>query len=171
MSVTTDRRPADLPQSVRLGNLDGAASDQAALLAEVRRGRPHEDLRDWLQMVDAAGDLRVLRGVDWEENIGRVTEMLQHTEGAPAVLFDDIPGYPSGYRILVNAQSERGRLAITLGLPLEIATWELMDEWERRMDETRPLPPALVTDGPDMENVLEALDVDVFRFPAPHCHP
>ena len=151
MSVTTDRRPADLPQSVRLGNLDGAASDQAALQAEVRRGRPHEDLRDWLQMVDAAGELRVLHGVDCEENIGRITEMLQHTDGAPAVLFDDIPGHPPGYRILVNAQSERSRLAITLGLPLEIGTWELMDEWERRMDATQPVPAVQVTDGPLME--------------------
>src|SRR6266550_6222212 len=161
MTVTTERRrPADLPQSVRLGGLGGAAaSDQAALLAEVRRGRPHEDLRDWLQMVDAAGDLRVLHGVDWEENIGRITEMLQHTDGAPAVLFDDIPGHPAGYRVLVNAQSERSRLAITLGLPLEIGTWELMDEWERRMDETRPVPPALIGDGPVLENVFEGEEV------------
>src|SRR5438105_11655091 len=172
MNLTTDRRPADLPQSVRLGGLEGAASPEpAALLAEVRRGRPHEDMRDWLQMVDAAGELRVLHGVDWEDNIGRITEMLHHTDGAPAVLFDDIPGYPSGHRILVNAQSERSRLAITLGLPLEIGTWDLMDEWERRMDSTRPLPPAQVADGPVMENVFEGPDVDLFRFPTPLWHP
>jgi 4-hydroxy-3-polyprenylbenzoate decarboxylase len=172
MNVTTDRRPADLPQSVRLGGLDGAAApDPSALLAELRGGRPHEDLRDWLQMVDAAGELRVLHGVDWEDNIGRITEMLQHTDEAPAVLFDDIPGYPGGYRVLVNAQSERSRLAITLGLPLEIGTWELMDEWERRMDGSRPLPPAEVADGPVLENVFEGEAVDLFRFPTPLWHP
>jgi len=48
------RRPADLPESVSLGSLEGAAApDVATLLAEVRRGRAHEDLREWLQMVDA----------------------------------------------------------------------------------------------------------------------
>jgi 4-hydroxy-3-polyprenylbenzoate decarboxylase len=109
--------------------------------------------------------------VDWEENIGRITEMLQHTDEAPAVLFDHIPGYPGGYRILVNAQSERSRLAITLGLPLEIGTWELMDEWERRMDESEPVPPTQVADGPVMENVLEGEEVDLFRFPTPLWHP
>ena len=85
--------------------------------------------------------------------------------------FDDVPGYPTGYRILVNAQSERSRLAITLGLPLEIGTWELMDEWERRMDESQPVPPMVVEDGPVMENVLEGDEVDLFRFPTPLWHP
>jgi 4-hydroxy-3-polyprenylbenzoate decarboxylase len=42
-------------------------------------------------MVDALGELRVLEGLHWQENIGRIAEMLAHTDGAPAVLFDEIP--------------------------------------------------------------------------------
>jgi hypothetical protein len=57
-------------------------------------GVPHEDMRDWLEMVDALGELRVLESVDWQENIGRIAEMLVHTDGAPAVLFDKNPGLP-----------------------------------------------------------------------------
>jgi 4-hydroxy-3-polyprenylbenzoate decarboxylase len=128
-------------------------------------------MRDWLRMADAAGELRVLEGVDCEENIGRIAEMLHHTDGAPAVLFDRIPGYPAGYRILVNAQGERSRLAISLGLPIDIGTWELMDEWERRMDGVTPIAHRMVGAGPITEHVLEGAEVDLLKFPTPLWHP
>src|SRR5579859_4985462 len=136
MAVTSDAPSyLGLAPGVRraaLNSYDSAQLQRDNLLAEVRNGRPHEDVRDWLQMVDVAGELRVLEGVDWEENIGRITEMLHHTDGAPAVLFDKVPGYPEGFRLLANAQGERSRLAVTLGLPLNISVIDLMDEWERK---------------------------------------
>jgi 4-hydroxy-3-polyprenylbenzoate decarboxylase len=159
-----------LEDGVRLTGLrsdDRRAVDAAA----VRRGRGHEDLRDWLAMVDAIGELRVLEGVDWEENIGRISELTHHTDGAPAVLFDAIPGYPRGHRVLVNAQGERSRLAITLGLPVDIGIWELVDEWERRMDGVSPAPWALVRDGPVTATVMEGEEVDLLTFPTPRWHP
>ncbi|MBO0688619.1 MAG: UbiD family decarboxylase [Candidatus Dormibacteraeota bacterium] len=150
---------------------DGAGPEaREQLLAELRRGRPHEDLRDWLRNVDAIGELRLLEGVDREESIGRITEMLQHTDGAPAVLFDRIPGYEPGWRVLVNAQSERRRLAVTLGLPYDIGTWDLIDRWEQAMDRTDPLPPDFVDSGPVAEHVLEGDAIDLGRFPTPLWH-
>src|SRR5918911_219638 len=146
---------AEAPAGVRVGTLDEAltGAERDRLAEQLRTtGLPHRDLRDWLQMVEAIGELRVLEGVDWQENIGRITEMLHHTDGAPAVLFDRIPGYPAGYRILVNAQGERRRLAVSLGLPVDIGAFDLMDEWERRMDTIRPTPPELVEDGPILEH-------------------
>lgn len=134
----------------------------------------HEDLRDWLEMVDALGELRVLEGVELDPEVGRITEMLQHTDGAPAVLFDRFAGFPDGYRILVNAQSERSRLAVTLGLPSDISVWDLMDEWERRMDTVAPMPVRYVDDDPRTapvtEEVLEGDDVRLSDFPVPLWH-
>src|SRR6266571_8913021 len=156
MAVTSDAPSyLGLAPGVRraaLNSYDSPQLQRDQLLTEVREGRPHEDLRDWLQMVDVAGELRVLEGVDWQENIGRITEMLHHSDGAPAVLFDRIPDFPAGYRILVNAQGERRRLALSLGLPVEIGAFELMDEWERRMDSVQPLEPEIVQSGPILEN-------------------
>jgi len=137
----------------------------------VRLGQGHEDLRDWLAMVDAIGELRVLEGVDWQENIGRISEMLHHTDGAPAVVFDAVPGYPRGHRVLVNAQGERRRLSVTLGLPVDIGVWELIDEWERRMDTVTQLPWSPVDSGPVTENVQEGDAVDLLSFPTPLWHP
>ena len=53
---------------------------------------PHwRDLRDWLELVDALGELKHVRGASSEEDIGAVTEMLDHNEEeSPCVLFDEI---------------------------------------------------------------------------------
>ncbi len=128
------------------------------------------DARHWLAEADRIGELRVMEGVDWEKNIGRITEMLHHDEGAPAVLFDDIPGFDKGFRVLVNTLSKRSRLALTLGLPEDIDTFSLMDEWERRLNETKPEPVKVVDEGPITENVLRGDDVDLLKFPTPQWH-
>jgi UbiD family decarboxylase len=174
MAVTSDA-PSYLGlapgvRRVALNSYDSPELQRDQLLNEVRAGRPHDDLRDWLQMVDAAGELRVLEGVDWEENIGRITEMLHHTDGAPAVLFDKIPGYPDGFRLLANAQGERSRLAATLGLPMNIGVIDLMDTWEEKMDTVVPVPPSMIDRGSICENILEGDAVDMFKFPTPKWH-
>lgn len=154
--------------------VDGRAVRMVPLVQRDRaadRGTPPGDAREWLAQVEAIGQLRVLEGVDWERGIGQITEMLHHTDDAPAVLFDRIPGAEPGDRVLVNSLGVRNRLALTLGLPSDIGTFELMDEWERRLTETKPLPVAMVTGGPILENVLTGDAVDLLRFPTPQWHP
>ena len=131
----------------------------------------YEDLRDWIAQARTLGEVRDVRGASWQEDIGRVTEMLHHTDDSPAVLFDDIPGYPTGYRILVNANATRRRLALTLGLPIDIERRPLMDEFLRLTESDRRVPPRFVKDGPVFENVLRGEDIDVLKFPAPQWHP
>lgn len=127
-------------------------------------------MREWLERVDSIGELRRVSGATWQEDIGRIAEMLTHTDGAPAVLFDEIPGYPNGYRVLVNSNGERCRLAITLGLDPNISTEGLMDWFENRMDAMEPQPLHYVDSGPVMENIDDGDDVDVLKFPSPFWH-
>ena len=54
-------------------------------------GPQWRDLRDWLELVDALGELKHVRGASSEEDIGAVTEMLDHADESPCVLFDEIP--------------------------------------------------------------------------------
>jgi UbiD family decarboxylase len=130
------------------------------------------DTREWLERIDRLGELRVVRGVDWERGIGEVTELLDHTEGSPAVLFDEVPGYPAGRRVLVNANGTPKRQAVTLGLPASAANHQgLLDFWRKTLDGLTPVPPAEVNDGPVLENVLEGHAVDLGAFPAPVWHP
>jgi 4-hydroxy-3-polyprenylbenzoate decarboxylase len=131
----------------------------------------YTDLRDWISRVAGLGELTTVKGASWQEDIGQVTEMLHHTDDSPAVVFDDIPGYPSGHRILVNANANRRRLALTLGLPLDIDRSTLMSEFLRLTEAENGLGPVIVDDGPIFENVRTGDDVDVGVFPSPQWHP
>ena len=97
----------------------------------------YTDLREWIDAADAIGELRTVEGASWESDIGEISEMLIHTLGAPTVLFDEIPGYPKGQRVLVNANATRSRLALTLGLPTTIERRPLMDEFLRLTESDR----------------------------------
>lgn len=128
------------------------------------------DLREWMAQVDGMGELRCVSEASRDEDIGRVTEMLHHTDESPAVIFDDIQGYPRGYRILVNANGARRRLALTLGLPVDISGPDLMQRFTEMLENGKPLPMEWVDSGPVMENVQEGDDVDVLKFPSPKWH-
>src|SRR5262252_9477613 len=53
--------PAQTPDGVRLVPFNGRERDLAGLDEALTRGSGHDDLRDWLQLVDAAGELRARR--------------------------------------------------------------------------------------------------------------
>jgi 4-hydroxy-3-polyprenylbenzoate decarboxylase len=98
--------------------------------------------------------------------------MLDHTPDSPCVVFDDIPGYPSGWRVIANCNGTRERQAITLDLPPgEISHDALLGRWEDILGKMQPTGPESVASGPIMENVVEGSDVDLNAFPAPMWHP
>ena len=74
------------------------------------------DLRGWLQEVDKAGKLITIDGADWDLEIGCITELNDQREDYPALLFDNITGYPSGYRVVTGSLS-RATLPYTLNFP------------------------------------------------------
>ena len=46
--------------------------------------------------------------------------------GNKAVLFDDIPGYPTGYRVVANILTSMRRIKLTLGLPADATEMDLV---------------------------------------------
>src|SRR6266511_3495194 len=74
----------------------------------------YDDLRDWIKHSDAMGLMKYVNGANREEDIGQATDVLHHTEGSPAALFDNIPGYDPGYRVVVNCFNTHKRIAFTL---------------------------------------------------------
>ncbi|MCL5961201.1 MAG: UbiD family decarboxylase [Chloroflexi bacterium] len=127
------------------------------------------DLRDWLERVDDLGQLRVLNGADWDHEIGTVTEIVYNKMNAPAVLFDSVPGYPAGYRVLVNALGSTQRLALTLGLPSGATAQEMKRFWKVRAGQGM-IDPTFVEHGPVLENVHRGDEIDILEFPVPKWH-
>src|SRR6202166_4666810 len=141
--------------------------------AAAGRRQNYRGLRGWLETVDKLGELERVSGADWDVEMGAVTHMLtEKSRGqAPAILFDDIPGYAKGYRTLYGQLSSIKRIALTLGLPLDYERKvDIVQRYHARMQDLKPLPPRFVNDGPIFENVIEGDAIDVLKFPVPRHH-
>src|SRR5438445_866317 len=125
------------------------------------------DLRDWLAQMEAAGELQKVSGADRKEEIGGIVDIYQRQTNRPALLFDDIPGYPRGYRVAANILTGVKRIALTLGMPAESSEIDLVNYWRRYLTEARSIPPAPVKSGPVLDNVYSGKEVDLARIPVP----
>src|SRR5439155_13269029 len=111
----------------------------------------YRGLRAWLDEVNRMGELLHVNGAHWNVEMGAITHMLTEKSGntAPAILFDEIPGYPKGFRTLYGHFSSTRRVALTLGLPLKYERKvDVVQRYHRRMADLKPLPPRFVNDGP-----------------------
>ncbi|MFI5268654.1 MAG: UbiD family decarboxylase domain-containing protein, partial [Chloroflexota bacterium] len=132
------------------------------------------DLRDWLAAVDEMGELQRVDGADWNLEIGGLSELNYRRKPAAAMLFDHIPGYPAGFRVLTGSLASAKRIGATLRLGTDFTDQRLVEamrggplEWERLAPEFAPVE---VQTAPLFENVVEAPDVDLLRFPVPRWH-
>ena len=62
------------------------------------------------------GEVRHVKGASWQEDIGLAAEAVLRAENGPCVVFDDIPGCPKGFRLLLNVFAGTRR-NMTLGFP------------------------------------------------------
>ena len=112
-----------------------------------------QDLRTWIAEVEAAGQLQRISGAEREEEIGGIVDIYQRKTGNKAVLFDDVPGYPSGHRILANILTSVPRINLTLGLRAAAKEVDLVNFWRRYMKEAKSIPPIVVKKGLVQENI------------------
>jgi UbiD family decarboxylase len=92
---------------------------------------------------------------------------------APALLFDDVPGYPQGYRCLYGMMASPRRFAFTLG-GIDVSTAKssiaYLKQYRERMRDIKLIPPVTVDSSPLLENVVEGEDIDLYTFPVPVHH-
>jgi 4-hydroxy-3-polyprenylbenzoate decarboxylase len=130
----------------------------------------NKDLRDWIAAIDAVGELKVITGAEPKEEIGGIVDIYMRKMGNPAVLFDEIPGYPKGTRVLANILTSVPRINVALGIPAKSTDMELVQWWRKYMGNAPSIPPKEVNGGPLMENVMEGDAVDLNKIPTPVWH-
>ncbi len=130
-----------------------------------------DDLRHWLGQADAMSKLKRIEGADWDLEIGTATALNLRRKDCPALLFDNIKDYPTGYRVLTCTGSTASLVALTLNLPKTDSDSELVGilrekipQWEANLDK---FDPQAVNIGPVLENIISGDDVDLFKFPTP----
>jgi UbiD family decarboxylase len=130
------------------------------------------DLRAWLSEVERFGELREVRGADWNLELGAISELNVKKDAPPALLFDEIKGYPKGHRVVTCTTSSPARLSSILRLPLQKTHKGLVDalrglpaRWQAQAPEYGPVE---VSSGPILQNVQK--QPDVLAFPSPLWH-
>ena len=130
----------------------------------------NKDLRDWISDLEANGQLQVVSGADREEEIGAIVDIYMRQMTNPAVMFDDIPGYPKDFRVLANILTSVPRINLALGEPVGKSEVELVDYWRKYMKDQPTHSPVEVNGGPILDNVFEGKDIDITKIPTPKWH-
>jgi len=131
----------------------------------------YQDLRQFIDVLEKEGELlRVPMEVDWKYEIsGWIRKSVDMRPKGPALLFENIKGYPPGMRLFSAGVASYPRFALALGLPKETPPKETINFYRERIK--RPIPPKMVRTGPVKENVLKGEEIDLFKFPVPWWTP
>ena len=113
----------------------------------------YDDLREWLDLADRLGEVEYVNGASWEEDIGLAAEAVLREENGPCVVFDEVPGCPKGFRLLMNMFAGTRR-NMTLGFPEHLSKWELSNAYrENFVVDQKIIKHEIVEDGPIFENI------------------
>jgi UbiD family decarboxylase len=130
----------------------------------------NKDLRDWISAIEAAGELKIIKGAETKEEIGGFVDIYQRKMGNPALLFDEVPGFPKGHRVIANILTSVPRINVALGLPPHASEMELIQWWRNYMKHAPSHKPKAVNGGPLLENVFEGKNVNIEKIPTPVWH-
>lgn len=128
------------------------------------------DVREFVKGVEALGELKRVSHADWDLEIGAITEISGSEPNPPALLFEEIKDYPSGFRILTNMFQSQSRTALALGLPTDLKGVGLVGAVREMLKSVSPMPPVFRKKGPIQENVFFGKEASVLKFPAPRLH-
>ena len=101
-------------------------------------GSTFDDLQSFIAASQELDDWRQIDGANWDLEIGALTEATAELiPEAPLLIFDNIPGYPAGYRVASLSLASYKRTALALGLPIDRPKLELMRMAARKI--TQPI--------------------------------
>jgi UbiD family decarboxylase len=128
-----------------------------------------EDFSGFINRLKELGELETVTGADWNLEIGTMTELISLRKG-PALLFDEIKGYPKGFTVATNVIQTPKRLKIASGIPEDTPNLEVVRQWKDQFNSFKPVPAVEVPTGPVMDNCMTGDDIDILKFPVPKWH-
>jgi 4-hydroxy-3-polyprenylbenzoate decarboxylase len=138
-----------------------------------RRAVAWRDLREWLSLVEKAGDLkRITARVDPEEELSAITYMATRAEQSAALLFDNLANDRFGTRILSNMLgASKERYALAVGIDPGLSITEMIAATRDIMRQR--LAPVTVDKSAAAVNeiILRGDEIDLTAFPAPKFWP
>jgi 4-hydroxy-3-polyprenylbenzoate decarboxylase len=145
---------------------------------------PYDDYRTFAEECEKNGSLvRIEKEVDWNLEASAISRRLAemgrgrptYDGGTPAVLFENVKGYPKGFRLAGQQTGGIERIAMAMGYDLAGKTASEMKEGLVGVVEKairNPIKPVLVdkADAPCKQNIMMGDDIDLYKFPVPMLH-
>lgn len=121
------------------------------------------DLREFLRQAKVNRELQTVNGATIDGEIGAIFELSQEHLYPPVLLFENIPGFGTEFRILCNVRTAK--------FIVGDLTLDAVRAYRRRpKHRSKSIPPQMVTTGPVFDNVIEEDAVNILKFPAPKWH-
>jgi len=130
----------------------------------------YSNLREFIAEVEKLGALRHVAGADPHHELGGITEVAAGLPECPALLFDQIKGYPAGFRVFSNATITAQRAALALGIDPGLRPLDALKAWMVRRATLKHHAPVTVKNAAFMENSVSGDAVDLGRLPTPVWH-
>src|SRR5712691_11596388 len=130
----------------------------------------YRNLREFIAEVEKLGALRHVADADPCHELGGITEVAAGLPACPALLFDQIKGYPAGFRVFTNATTTPQRAALALGIDPTLRPLDALKAWMTKRQNLTLQTPVEVKDAPALENSASGSKVDLEKLPAPFWH-
>ena len=124
--ATADKDGMSIPVGARAAGSTPEPSNSADPIAALTPAITYRDLREWLAAAEKLAEVEVVKGANWQEEIGMAAELVLHSDAAPCVVFEDIPDTLPGSRVLINFFGGQ-RKAMTLGFPTNLSKLQLSE--------------------------------------------
>ncbi|MCL5954869.1 MAG: UbiD family decarboxylase, partial [Candidatus Thermoplasmatota archaeon] len=129
-----------------------------------------KDLRSFIEGIEKIGLLKTVKGADWDLEIGAVTDT-NSKSNKYTLLFDEVKGYPKGFRVLTGALLDSRRVSTALGLDNSMNNMQLTtairDRLRNAASDHEKYKPKVVPSAPVLENTDKGDKIDFFKFPIP----
>lgn len=130
-----------------------------------------DSLSEFIEACKRVTEWREIKGADWNLEIGALIEAAAELIPQPPLLiFDEIKGYPAGFRVVGLSFASYKRAALALGLPPDRSKLELVRLASGKIRSAKPVPPQEVSRAPVTENSMSGTEVNLFKFPALRSH-
>lgn len=138
--------------------------------------KPIQDLREWLERVEALGDLvSVKDSVSCEEEMSAIGYLVAKQKPSPAIIFDNIKGYehsPFKARSLWNILGPSlQRIALTMEEPPDTPTVELIRRVKDKLKHRMPPKEVAPSEAGFYQNTLTGDKIDLDQLPIPRHWP
>lgn len=131
----------------------------------------YNDIREFIGEIDRLGQLKRVEGVDWDLELGAITEVAAALPSCPMLCFDKIGACRPGFRVLTNILHTEQRLSLALSGSPDFKGVELARLWKEALAKVAEgFAPREVSSGPVQAHVIRGDQVNILEFPIPKWH-